>query len=137
MRVRARLVDIEPASHINEQGSEHLVPDSGGIRTIFSDQNDQISSASISDGRPASPGMELDLRGQRADDAVDTLERYLERAYLSGLPYVRIIHGKGTGRLRNVVRTELKGVPFVKSFESGEQKEGGEGVTVVMFTPED
>jgi DNA mismatch repair protein MutS2 len=137
MRVRARLVDIEPATQIDAEGTEHFVTDSAGIRTIFSDQTDQTSSATISDGRPASPGMELDLRGQRADDAVDTLERYLERAYLSGLPYVRIIHGKGTGRLRNVVRTELKSVPFVKSFESGEQKEGGEGVTVVLFTPED
>lgn len=137
MRVRARLADVEPASYIDSEGTKHHVPDPAGIQAIFSDQTDQTSSATISDGRPASPGMELDLRGQRADDAVDTLERYLERAYLSGLPYVRIIHGKGTGRLRNVVRTELKSIPYVKSFESGEQKEGGEGVTVVLFTPED
>ena len=49
---------------------------------------------------PSSPGIELDLRGQRADDAEIALERYLDAAFLAGLPYVRIIHGKGTGKLR-------------------------------------
>jgi DNA mismatch repair protein MutS2 len=77
--------------------------------------------------------MELDLRGQRADDALDALDRYLDSAYLSGMPFVRIIHGKGTGRLREVVRQALHQNPHVRSFESGGDKEGGEGVTVVKL----
>ena len=81
----------------------------------------------------ASPGMELDLRGQRAEDALDMLEGYLEKAYMSGLPFVRIIHGKGTGKLRQEVRAALKGHPQVASFEEGGPKEGGEGVTVVKM----
>ncbi|HVM71685.1 MAG TPA: endonuclease MutS2 [Anaerolineales bacterium] len=81
----------------------------------------------------ASPGMELDLRGQRAEDALDMLERYLEKAYLAGLPFVRIIHGKGTGKLRQEVRAALKVHPQVASFEEGEPKEGGEGVTVAKL----
>jgi DNA mismatch repair protein MutS2 len=75
--------------------------------------------------------MEIDLRGQRAEDALDSLDRYISNASLSGLPFVRIIHGKGTGRLRQVIREALKENEEVKSFEEGGEKEGGEGVTVV------
>ncbi|OGT28690.1 MAG: hypothetical protein A2Z17_03005 [Gammaproteobacteria bacterium RBG_16_66_13] len=77
--------------------------------------------------------MELDLRGQRAEDALEALDRYLDAAYLAGLPFVRIIHGKGTGKLRQAVREALTGHPQVKSFESGGDKEGGEGVTVAKL----
>jgi DNA mismatch repair protein MutS2 len=77
-----------------------------------------------------SPGMELDLRGQRAEDALDMLERYLEAAFLADLPFVRIIHGKGTGRLRQVIREALQASAHVSRFEAGAETEGGEGVTV-------
>ena len=77
--------------------------------------------------------MELDLRGQRAEDALDALDRYLESAYLAGLPFVRIIHGKGTGRLRQVIREALGQSPHVKNWESGGDKEGGDGVTVARL----
>ena len=80
-----------------------------------------------------SPGIELDLRGQRSEEALDSLERYLDSAYLAGLPWVRIIHGKGTGKLRQAVREALSQSPHVKSFESGGDKEGGEGVTVAKL----
>ena len=82
---------------------------------------------------PASPGLELDLRGQRADEASDALEHYLDSAFLAGLPWVRIIHGRGTGKLREMVRQALQGHPQVHSFEAGGDKEGGEGVTVVKL----
>lgn len=81
-----------------------------------------------------SPGMELDLRGQRAEDALDRLDRYLADAYMSGMPFVRIIHGKGTGRLRQVIREALRESPHVKNFEEGGEKEGGEGVTIVHMS---
>jgi DNA mismatch repair protein MutS2 len=77
-----------------------------------------------------SPGVELDIRGHRIDEGLDALDRYLERAYMAGLPFVRIIHGKGTGRLRDSVREALGGNPHVARFESGGRTEGGEGVTV-------
>ena len=80
-----------------------------------------------------SPGLELDLRGQRSEEALDALERYLDSAYLAGLPWVRIIHGKGTGKLRLAVREALSHSPHVKSFESGGDTEGGEGVTVAKL----
>jgi DNA mismatch repair protein MutS2 len=81
----------------------------------------------------ASPGIELDLRGRRADDALDALDRYLDAAFIAGLPFVRIIHGKGTGRLREVVRQALNQNSHVRSFEPGGEKEGGEGVTVALL----
>jgi DNA mismatch repair protein MutS2 len=80
-----------------------------------------------------SPGMEVDLRGLMSEDALDKLETYLDKAYLAGMPFVRIIHGKGTGKLRQVVRAALKEHPHVKSFEEGGDKEGGEGVTVAKL----
>ncbi|HIE56663.1 MAG TPA: hypothetical protein EYP88_00325 [Anaerolineales bacterium] len=90
-------------------------------------------SQSSSAANHPSPGIELDLRGQRADDALDTLDTYLERAYLAGLPWVRIIHGKGTGKLRQVVRDALRQHPHVLSFEAGKPAEGGDGVTVAKL----
>jgi DNA mismatch repair protein MutS2 len=77
-----------------------------------------------------SPGMEIDLRGQRAEDALIAMERYIESAYLAGMPFVRIIHGKGTGRLRQVLRDALHASPHVTRWEDGLRNEGGEGVTV-------
>ena len=64
------------------------------------------------------------------------LELYLDDAYMAGLPWVRIIHGKGTGALRAAVREELKRHPLVSSFESGQTGEGGGGVTVAKLVAE-
>lgn len=82
---------------------------------------------------PASPGMELDLRGFRVDEALEALESYLDEAYLADLPWVRIIHGKGTGALRQVVRDALRHHGVVATFRTGEQGEGGDGVTIAYF----
>ncbi len=79
------------------------------------------------------PGWELDLRGKKADDAVQKLEIYLDRAYLAGLTFVRIIHGKGTGVLRKAVREILKRHPLIISHKSGHANEGGDGVTVAKL----
>lgn len=83
--------------------------------------------------RPPSPGMELDLRGMTVDDMLIELDRYLDAAYRAGLPFVRIIHGKGTGALRQAVRDELRGHSLVSEFRPGEPGEGGEGVTVAKL----
>jgi DNA mismatch repair protein MutS2 len=81
----------------------------------------------------ASPGFELDLRGQQVDEALENLGFYLDKAFLAGLPWARIIHGMGTGRLRGAVRKALHKHPQIKSFEPGKENEGGDGVTVVSF----
>ena len=78
----------------------------------------------------ASPGVEIDLRGLDSQEMSERLEKYLDDAALAGLPYVRIIHGKGTGILRRTARRMLLDHPHVKYIESGQDNEGGDGVTV-------
>ena len=80
-----------------------------------------------------SPGMELDLRGQRVDEALENLGYFLDKAFLARLPWARIIHGVGTGRLRKAVREVLKAHPQVDHFDPGKEGEGGDGVSVVSF----
>ncbi|MBI4758692.1 MAG: endonuclease MutS2 [Chloroflexi bacterium] len=83
---------------------------------------------------PVAPPPDLDLRGWRAEEIALALDRHLNDAYLAGLPYVRIIHGKGTGALRQAVRELLGNHPLVKSFQDAEPRQGGEGVTVVVLS---
>ena len=84
-------------------------------------------------GAIKSPGMELDLRGVRVEEGLIRVERYLDEAYLARLPWVRIIHGKGTGAMRDAVRDGLKSHPLVGDFRAGGPGEGGDGVTVVKL----
>ncbi len=76
-------------------------------------------------------GDQIGVRGQRVEEALPRVEEYLESAYEAGVPAVRIVHGKGTGTLRRVVREQLASNPLVSSFETAEPSAGGEGVTVV------
>jgi DNA mismatch repair protein MutS2 len=75
--------------------------------------------------------LELDLRGKRAEEIEPLLDGYLNEASLCGLSRVRIIHGFGTGTVRQIVREVLASHPLVTSFQPGEQGEGGDGVTIV------
>ena len=75
--------------------------------------------------------MELDIRGCMGDEGVMKMEMFLDSAILSGMNQVVIIHGKGTGALREAIRTALKRNPRVKSFRAGAYGEGEDGVTVV------
>ncbi|MHB8575836.1 MAG: endonuclease MutS2, partial [Dehalococcoidia bacterium] len=83
-------------------------------------------------GQPA-PGVELDMRGQHVEEALPRIEAYVESAFLAGMPFVRIVHGKGTGTLRRVVREVLAKNPLVSQLETPEQRAGGEGVTIVRL----
>lgn len=127
LRVRTRLADLELAGGPQEPDQ----PAAARRRKKAAESAAGEPAASIS--LPASPGMELDLRGQRPDDALDALDRYLDAAYLAGLPFVRIIHGKGTGKLRQAVRDALARNASVASYEPGGEKEGGDGVTVAKL----
>jgi DNA mismatch repair protein MutS2 len=73
----------------------------------------------------------LDLRGQRPDEALDELSKFIDRATLSGLTDVEVIHGKGTGALRRGVHEQLRGHPAVREFTLAPPDQGGEGVTLV------
>jgi DNA mismatch repair protein MutS2 len=85
-----------------------------------------VSSASTDDMR-----MEINLIGRTVDEATGELEKYLDRAFLAGLPRVRVIHGHGAGILRRGVREFLKSHPHVATFAEAPQNEGGQGATLV------
>jgi DNA mismatch repair protein MutS2 len=122
LRVRAKLTDLRKRSR-----SEKREITRGHVRKYDSDviQMPQI----------ASPGMELDLRGNRVETAVEKLDIYVNAAYASGLPYARIIHGKGTGALRKAVQEHVKGHPLIAKVEVARPNEGGSGVTVLHMVP--
>jgi len=73
----------------------------------------------------------VDVRGQTVEEAQGAVVACLDRAALTGTQTVRIIHGHGTGRLKQALRDYLKTSPYVASFRPGERAEGGDGVTVV------
>ena len=75
--------------------------------------------------------MEINLIGRTVDEAEQELEKYLDRAFLAGLPRVRIIHGHGAGILRRAVREFLKSHPHVATITEAPQNEGGQGATLV------
>jgi DNA mismatch repair protein MutS2 len=75
--------------------------------------------------------MEINLIGRTVDEATGELEKYLDRAFLAGLPRVRVIHGHGAGILRRGVREFLKGHPHVATIAEAPQNEGGQGATLV------
>jgi DNA mismatch repair protein MutS2 len=77
--------------------------------------------------------LELDLRGKRADEIAPAVEKYLDDACLSALSEVRIIHGFGTGVVRQIVRDILSTHPLAGSFRPGERGEGGDGATVIKL----
>jgi DNA mismatch repair protein MutS2 len=114
LRVRARMTDIILVGGEVEVAAVREVPESVGYTV-------------------ESPGMELAIRGLRVDEAMDALDDYLDKAYLAGLPYVRIIHGKGTGKLKEAVRKELAKRKEVERYETGGPREGGDGVTVAFL----
>ncbi len=117
LRVRARLDELIPAG---EGPSIEFRP---------ADAQSQV----VSRGVPQAPPLELNIRGRTVEEGLEELERRLDAAYLAGMPFVRVIHGKGTGRLREAIRQALKDNPYVSSFEPGKVGEGGDGVTVVRL----
>jgi DNA mismatch repair protein MutS2 len=132
LRVRARLADLVrkgPEELRSEEAKNPSTP-----RRAGEERNPEAQSS----GRSAisstkSPGIELNLRGKLVEEGLEELDRYLEKAYSSGLLFVRIVHGKGTGRLREAVRNALKSSPYVASFEEPKDNEGGAGVTVARM----
>lgn len=117
LRVRARMAE--------------LVRKSEDTSKVESQKSSDLRLSTFDSGK--SPGLELNLRGKLVDEGLDELEKYLERAYSAGLLFVRIVHGKGTGKMRDAVRNALKGSEYVTSFEEPKDNEGGAGVTIAKI----
>jgi DNA mismatch repair protein MutS2 len=84
-------------------------------------------------GSASSVPLQLDIRGARAEEALEVLDRYLNDAAVAGVGRLRIIHGKGTGALRTAIRAALTGHPLVRAQEPAGPSEGGDGATIVTL----
>ena len=119
--------DLEPAvsaptgSPANRAASG--APETAGSSSVAALRLDRVRSVASS----------LDLRGARVDEALDLFGRYLDDAALAGLEKVLIIHGMGTGALRDAIRDTAAGHPLVKGVRAGERGEGGDGATIVTL----
>ena len=102
---------------------EKRIPSTGAVKTGGALIKKEMRKSKVS--------LELDLRGKRADEVEPLLEGYLNEVSLCGLSRVRIIHGIGTGTVRQIVKETLASHPLVTSFQPGEKGEGGDGVTIV------
>ncbi|MBM3678874.1 MAG: endonuclease MutS2, partial [Actinobacteria bacterium] len=117
-KMRAPLADLAPATRAER---DRVTP------------RDDYPSYGMSAQLGPLPQSQIEIRGWRAEQVGPELDKYLNDAYLSGLPAVRIVHGKGTGVLRQVVRDILASHPLVLSFDVAERREGGDGVTIATL----
>jgi DNA mismatch repair protein MutS2 len=124
MRVVVELDDLVPAVAIGGSGSGE---GRGGRGTAVASTN----AAALRLSRARTVASSLDIRGARVDEALEALARYLDDAGLAGLGSVTIIHGLGTGALRDAVRSAAADHPLVRSIRPGERGEGGDGATIV------
>jgi DNA mismatch repair protein MutS2 len=83
--------------------------------------------------RAANASSQITLLGQRVDEAVRSVDTYLDEAYAGGVRRARLVHGKGTGALRRAIQDHLKDHPLVESFETAAPEEGGAGATIVSL----
>lgn len=101
--------------------------------TINTPTLQRTGAGKIKMSKSLSVSTEINLLGKTVDEALSELDKYLDDAYLAHLPSVRVVHGKGTGALRNAVHSHLKRLKYVKEYRLGEYGEGDAGVTIVTF----
>jgi DNA mismatch repair protein MutS2 len=108
-----------------------LVP----VRSQIADRKSQVKKATrpVADDLRPEVSAELNLIGQRVEEALEESDKFLDRALLEGKQAVRIIHGFGTGRLRAAIREHLRKHPAVKSWRPGGENEGGDGATIAVL----
>lgn len=102
-------------------------------QTITAASFQRTNTGKIKMSKSFSVSTEINLLGKTVDEAISSLDKYLDDAYLAHLPSVRVVHGKGTGALRSAVHSHLKRLKYVKEFRLGEYGEGDAGVTIVTF----
>jgi len=100
---------------------------------LIEDKAKPTSSARVHIDKERTASLEMDIRGKLVDEAIIEVDRYLDDCFLKGLSEIQIIHGKGTGALRQGIHNYLRRHPRVKSFRLGAYGEGDAGVTIVTL----
>ena len=133
MRITVPVEDLEPAT--GGDGDTQRPGQSIGGRAQGGYRAAEVSSSAsrLQFDRARTVASSLDLRGAKVEEALEVLDRYLDDASLAGLDQATIIHGMGTGALRDAVREHAGGHPLVKSWRAGGRGEGGDGATIVTF----
>jgi DNA mismatch repair protein MutS2 len=133
MRITVPVEDLEPAT--GGDGDTQRPGQSIGARAQSGYRAPEASSSAsrLQFDRARTVASSLDLRGAKVEEALEVLDRYLDDASLAGLDQATIIHGMGTGALRDAVREHAGGHPLVKSWRAGGRGEGGDGATIVTF----
>ncbi len=130
-RVRVKVGEGEILAGVSNLVGVVREPDATAERPASSSSSPRR--VSTSNGLGLDEQTVVDVRGQAADEALDQVVAALDRATLDGAPYLRIIHGHGTGRLKTVLREYLRESPYVAEFRPGDRAEGGDGVTVAKL----
>jgi len=145
-RARSRSAGWDGKITALERGGRRAVLETGGIRVSVDTRDLEPADGTAVRAAPAGEGSSvgslrlararsvassLDLRGARVEEALEALGRYLDDASLAGLQRATIVHGIGTGALRDAVRSAASGHPLVRNVRPGERSEGGEGATIV------
>lgn len=138
-KVRGEVVSVEGGKAVLNVNGRKMTVDVkdlapvGGAPAASPEQRRRAAGAPQSTNDAVQVSAELNLIGQRVDDALDESDKFLDRALLEGKQAVRIIHGFGTGRLRQAIRDHLRKHPGVKSWRPGAENEGGDGATVAVL----
>lgn len=129
------LIEITGDSRAKIQvGNITMTVDMESLQKITTSANGQKQYRRVSPiSTEEAPSPEIDLRGMTAEEALEEMDRYFDRAVLNGMRQVYVIHGKGTGALRKVVAEFLRGQSSVDTFRLGNWNEGGAGVTIVQL----
>jgi DNA mismatch repair protein MutS2 len=133
MRISVPTDDLELVASAPREDPDRTIGANARIRNVAgrADRGSGIGTLQLQKARAVASS--LDLRGARVEEALDALDRYLDDAGLAGLQQVTIIHGLGTGALRDAVRARAGGHPLVTKTRPGERGEGGDGATIVTL----
>ena len=140
-----KFIDSETIAQVMEIARDNVILAMGDLRSVVKlNRLEKISNKSVPKEIRKSHGpdltesfstfnTELDLRGRRGDEAVYEIEKYLDRAVMLGLPSLKIIHGKGDGILRKLIREYLRKYSQVSRMEDEHADRGGDGITYVYL----
>jgi DNA mismatch repair protein MutS2 len=146
---KVRLINQDATGEVMEVGEKSILVAFGHmITTVDEKRIEKISNAEFKTNQKVKTGdipgwsldkklsfkPDIDLRGKRAEEALEDVARFIDDAIMLNVSQVKILHGKGNGILRKLIREYLSSVDLVRSFEDEETKYGGTGITVVRFS---